>query len=113
MAYDFVTTGSCSGIGSSGTASSVSFSSVHFSLCNSVFSVVQAFDFLASKSKTFTTENTELHRENATEDHTLNQGVIHTYLMFQSRRNAIFTGSAIMLNMKNCMIEYCSKLICL
>src|ERR1041385_7967892 len=111
MAYDFVTTGSCSGIGSSGTASSVSFSSVRFSLCNSVLSVVQAFDLLARRAKTFTTENTELHRGNATEDHTLNQGVIHTYLMLKSSLTAIFIGRAIIVSMKNCMSEYCNKLI--
>src|SRR5438309_4964942 len=41
----------------------------------------------------------------------LNQGVIQTYLMCQSKRNSIVSGSATIVTKKNCTIENCSKLM--
>jgi hypothetical protein len=43
--------------------------------------------------------------------YTLNQGVIHTYLMWKRRRRSILMGSASMVIRKTIMMEYCSKLL--
>lgn len=43
--------------------------------------------------------------------HTLNHGVIHTYLILNASRKSIFSGSPTMVSQKNIMIEYCSKLM--
>src|SRR5512140_877495 len=41
--------------------------------------------------------------------YTLNQGVIHTYLICHASRSSIFAGRATMLRTKNIMIEYCRR----
>ncbi len=46
-----------------------------------------------------------------TDLHTLNHGVIHTYLICHASRRSIFAGSATMLSRKNIMMEYCSRLM--
>ena len=43
--------------------------------------------------------------------HTLNHGVIQTYLMCHAKRKSIFKGSATMVSRKNIMMEYWSRLM--